>query len=134
MAKKGARTRILVMDDDPHIRSILRKMLEKFGYSVTLTSDGREAVLVYREAAKEGGPYHLVILDLAVPSGMGGEDAARQILAADPSACIAVSSGYADEPILADYKAHGLKGVIPKPFRLAELKETVRRLIRDNPH
>ena len=128
MAADGPKKKILVMDDEPHIRSITRKMLEKFGYAVTLASDGREAVSAYRDALDQGSPYRLVILDLAVPCGMGGKDAAREILAIDPSACLAVASGYTDDPLLEDYTSYGLKGVIPKPFRLAELKETVRRL------
>ncbi len=121
--------RILVMDDEEHIRSITRKMLEKFGYTVVLTADGEEAVEEYSKATKQGNPYNLVILDLTIPGGMGGKEASTEILAMDPSARIVVSSGYSNDPVMADYKAYGLKGIIPKPYRLAELKETIQDLI-----
>jgi len=123
------RIRILVMDDEAHIRNISQKMLEKFGYAVTLTVNGEEAVAEYRRAFEGGTPYSLVIMDLTVPHGMGGEEASQKILALDPGACLAISSGYSDDPVMADYKRHGLKGIIPKPYRMAEFKETVQKLI-----
>ncbi|MCG8633870.1 MAG: response regulator [Desulfobacterales bacterium] len=123
------KARILVMDDEEHIRSITRKMLEKFGYTVVLTSDGEEAVEEYGRAAEQGNPYNLVIMDLTIPGGMGGKEASTEILAMDPSARIVVSSGYSNDPVMADYKAYGLKGIIPKPYRLTELQETIRNLI-----
>ncbi len=121
--------RILVMDDEEHIRSITQKMLEKFGYTVVLTIDGEEAVEEYRNAVEQGTPYNLVIMDLTIPGGMGGKEASTIILDMDPSARIVVSSGYSNDPVMADYKAYGLKGIIPKPYRLAELKETIQNLI-----
>jgi PAS domain S-box-containing protein len=123
------RARILVMDDEEHIRSITRKMLEKFGYTVILATDGEEAVEAYGKSVEEGTPYDLVIMDLTIPGGMGGKEASTEILTMDPSARIVVSSGYSNDPVMADYKAYGLKGIIPKPYRLAELKETIQNLI-----
>ena len=120
---------ILVMDDEEHIRSISKKMLEKFGHTVSLTADGEEAVTEYRRAMEEGKTYNLVIMDLTIPGGMGGKDAATEILDMDPDARILVSSGYSNDPVMADYKAYGLKGIIAKPFRLAELKDTIERFL-----
>ncbi|MCG8616131.1 MAG: response regulator, partial [Desulfobacterales bacterium] len=120
---------ILVMDDEEHIRSISKKMLEKFGHTVSLTADGEEAVTEYRRAMEEGNTYNLVIMDLTIPGGMGGKDAATEILDMDPDARILVSSGYSNDPVMADYKAYGLKGIIAKPFRLAELKDTIERFL-----
>jgi len=125
----GNRTRILVMDDEAHIRNITQKMLEKFGYAVTLTTEGKEAVAEYGRAFREGRPYSLVIMDLTIPDGMGGQEASQEILALDSEACLVISSGYSDDPVMVEYKAHGIKGIIPKPYRMAELKETVQKLI-----
>ena len=121
--------RILVMDDEAHIRTITRKMLEKFGYHVTLTEDGEEAVSAYARSLEAGTPFDLVIMDLTIPGGMGGQEASGIILDMDPSAVIVVSSGYSNDKVMADYKTYGLKGIIPKPFRLAELKATIEELI-----
>ncbi|WDP89444.1 MAG: response regulator [Desulfobacter sp.] len=120
---------ILVMDDEEHIRNITKKMLEKFGYHVSLTADGSEAVHEYRSALDRSAPYALVILDLTIPNGMGGEEAARKILDMDPQARLVVSSGYLDDPVMADYPSYGLKGAIPKPYRLNDLKEMVANLV-----
>lgn len=125
-----ARARILVMDDEEHIRSITRKMLEKFGHAVALTKDGEEAVTEYKNAMSQEDAYDLVIMDLTVPGGKGGKEASTEILEFDPNARILVSSGYSNDPVMADYKTHGLKGIIAKPYRLTELKETVERLLR----
>ncbi len=120
---------ILVMDDEEHIRSISKKMLEKFGHTVALTADGEEAVTEYQRAMEDGDTYHLVIMDLTIPGGKGGKEAATEILSLDPDARILVSSGYSNDPVMADYKAYGLKGIIAKPFRLAELKDTIDRFL-----
>ena len=117
--------RILVMDDEKHIRNITRKMLERFGHSVSLAADGQQAVQIYKEAMDQQTPYDLVIMDLTIPGGMGGREASEAILAMDPRAKILISSGYGNDPMMTDYQSYGLKGIIPKPFRVSELKETV---------
>lgn len=129
MSDPTPRPAILVMDDEEPIRTITQKMLEKFGYRVTVSADGSQAVAEYRSALEKGRPYQLVLLDLTVPEGMGGEEAARQILKLDPSARLVVSSGYTDDPVMADYRSHGLKGAIPKPYRLNTLTEAIKNLI-----
>ena len=62
---------------------------------------------------------------------MGGREASKEILKMDPKAKLVVSSGYSNDPVMADYQAYGLKGIIPKPFRLAELKETIETLLSE---
>ncbi|MBU0971644.1 MAG: response regulator [Proteobacteria bacterium] len=124
-----ARAKILVMDDELHIRTITQKMLEKFGYSVVLAETGQEAIERYFEAHEQKAPFSMVILDLTIPGGMGGEDASKKILELDPHACIVLSSGDSNNPVMSDYKAYGLKGTIPKPYRLNELKKIIDQLI-----
>ena len=116
---------ILVMDDEKHIQILLQKMLEKFGYHVEATADGQEAVDRYTALLKANRPPDLVIMDLTVPGKMGGQEAAKKILAMDTDARIIVSSGYANDPVMSDYKSFGLIGIIPKPYRMAELKAKI---------
>jgi DNA-binding NarL/FixJ family response regulator len=52
---------------------------------------------------------------------MGGEEAIQKLLAIDPEARAIVSSGYSNNPIMADYKKYGFSGVLAKPYRVAEL-------------
>ena len=66
---------------------------------------------------------------MMIPGGMGGKDAAREILALDPEARIVVSSGYANDPIMANFGEHGFCGVIPKPYKIEELGKALRDLL-----
>ena len=82
--------------------------------------NGAEAIELYRIARESGAPFSAVIMDLTIPGGMGGKEAARQILDIDPKACLIVSSGYSDDPIMSDYSAYGFNGSIAKPYKIAE--------------
>lgn len=117
--------RILVMDDEVAIRDIASAMLEYLGYAVESCDDGSEAVRRYGLARVDGRPFAAVIMDLTVPGGLGGREAAGQILAIDPRAALIVSSGYSHDPVLADYAAHGFKGVLAKPYKVADLQRVL---------
>jgi len=118
-------SRILVMDDEATIRDIASAMLDYLGYEAQSCSDGQEAVELYRRAQDAGQRFDAVIMDLTVPGGLGGKEAARQILAKDPSATLIVSSGYSHDPIMADFATYGFKGVLAKPYKADELSKVL---------
>jgi signal transduction histidine kinase/CheY-like chemotaxis protein len=122
--------RILVMDDNEEVREIAAGLLSHAGYTVDLVNEGAEALSVYRQAQETGKRFDVVILDLTVPGGMGGKEASEKILAVDPSAKIIVSSGYANDPIMADYSKHGFSGVVPKPYKVQELSKVVHDVLQ----
>lgn len=124
--------KILLMDDDEMIRELAAEMLPALGYAVEVSKDGDEAVLKYMEAKEEGKPFDLVILDLMVPGGTGGKEALRRLNDINPGVRAIVSSGYSNDPIMADYGSYGLKGVIAKPFDIKSLREAVRSALSDN--
>jgi PAS domain S-box-containing protein len=113
--------KILVMDDEDIIRDMAQELLSGMGYEVELAGDGVEALNRYQEARVSGTPVDAVIMDLTIPGGMGGEEAIQKLLAIDPEARAIVSSGYSNNPIMADYKKYGFSGVLAKPYRVAEL-------------
>ncbi|MFH2057323.1 MAG: response regulator [Pseudomonadota bacterium] len=121
--------KILIMDDEKYIQTILKKILEKLGYSVELTANGEDAVERYKALMEDKAPVDLVLLDLTVPGGMGGKQASELILEIDPSAKIVISSGNTHDPLLSDYRANGLKGILPKPFRLNALKKIIEQIL-----
>ncbi len=121
--------RVLVMDDEDAVRKVIEAMLERLGCEVTCTVDGREAIAEYRRCYEKGTPYDIVITDLTVRGGMGGEETAREILKVDPRAKIVVSSGYATDPVMANYGEYGFKGIVEKPYRFAELRRVLRKVL-----
>lgn len=120
---------ILVMDDEEAVREVLGAMLTKLGYEVAYSIDGREAITQYQASYEKGTPFNVVITDLTIPGGIGGQAAAQEILKINPGAKIIATSGYATNPIMANYRKHGFKGIIVKPYRIADLKEVVQQVL-----
>jgi CheY-like chemotaxis protein len=122
--------RVLLMDDNEEVRKTAADILSHAGYTVDLVHEGAEAVSAYRQAQETGERFDAVILDLTVPGGMGGKKTAENILAFDPAAKIIVSSGYANDPIMADYAKYGFSGVVPKPYKIQELSRVVHDVLQ----
>ncbi len=114
---------ILVLDDEPLVRNVLKRMLEQWGYTVETVADGRAAVERYAERLERGAPFDLLIMDLTIPGGMGGRQAITEILAIDPRARAVVASGYSDDPTMSQYREAGFIAALAKPFRKAELAQ-----------
>lgn len=113
--------RILVMDDDQMIREVVGAMLDLLGHQVFFAQDGAEAVKKFQEAEETGAPMDLILMDLVIPGGMGGKEAVREILRIRPEAKAIVSSGYSNDPVLANFREYGFSAAIPKPYQLKEL-------------
>lgn len=118
-------TRVLVMDDDATVLEVTDAMLSALGHETLLATEGAEAVRLYQEAAGTTAPVDIMIMDLTVPGGMGGEEAMQEILAFDPAAKAIVSSGYSNDEIMASYKEYGFCCAIRKPYKLNELTEVI---------
>jgi PAS domain S-box-containing protein len=122
--------KILVMDDEEMIRSVLGRMLVKLGYEVRQARDGAEAVELYQRAQESGEPFTAVIFDLTIPGGMGGKEALEQLRGYDARIRAIVSSGYSDDPVMANYKQYGFSGVIAKPYKIQELSRIIDGVIK----
>ena len=123
----GAGT-ILLLDDDEIVRLTMEKLLRRAGYEVTAVATGQLAIDCYRKAFDDGRPYSAVVFDLTIAGGKGGAELIQEILAIDPGARAIVMSGYADSPIMADYREFGFKARIVKPFTVGELTESIRQV------
>ncbi len=121
--------KILIMDDEEVIRKMLKNMLGMAGYIVEVSADGVEALEKYQQAKKARDPFNAVIMDLTIPGGMGGKEAVKKLLEIDPQATVIVSSGYATDPIMSDYRKYGFKAVIAKPYSVKQLRELLSRLL-----
>ncbi|MFH0996309.1 MAG: PAS domain S-box protein [Pseudomonadota bacterium] len=122
--------RVLVMDDDETVRDLATQMLNIIGLSVETAPDGKQAIEMYKHAMEAGKPYAVVIMDLTVPGGIGGKEAIKGLLGIDPDARAIVSSGYADDPVMANYADYGFKGIAAKPYTLRMLQEVLGQVLK----
>jgi len=120
---RGAR--VLVMDDEPAVRKVAAAMLERLGYEVETVTDGVAAVDAARAAWEQGRPFDLLLMDLTVPGGMGGLEAARQIHAFAPEAVCIATSGYSNDPVMSDYRDFGFASTVAKPYTPQDLEQAL---------
>jgi CheY-like chemotaxis protein len=116
---------ILVVDDEPTVRSVAQAMLEELGFDVLTAGDGLEAVERFRE---DGDRISVVILDMTMPR-MNGEEAFDEIRRIDPDARVVLSSGYSEQEATERFSGKGLSGFIQKPYRLELLREKLTAVI-----
>jgi len=115
--------RILIMDDDEMMRTILSKMFSHFNCQVTEVQEGEEAVLAFAAGRSRGMPYDLVLLDLQVDLGLGGRAAAEKIHALDPGAIMVAMSGNEHDEIMVRYAEHHFVAAAAKPFSLQDVQK-----------
>jgi DNA-binding NtrC family response regulator len=116
----GAQVTVLVVDDDPSIRLLCRVNLQLDGHEVREAGTLAEA----RAAIAEQPPPDIVILDVHVAGG-DGRDLLAEIRASRPELPVALLTGTADRD---DLLRAGANALIPKPFTIDELRDTVVRL------
>jgi len=121
--------KILVLDDEEIVRNVIGAMLSKMGYTISFALNGQEAVQKYKTSFERNDPFNIIITDLTIPGGMGGEKAAAEILTINPKAKIIVSSGYATDPIMANYEAFGFMGIAVKPYNFIDLQKEIERVL-----
>ena len=117
------------MDDDETIQMGMQVFLGELGYDVKSTEDGATAVSEYKLHFENGNRYDAVILDLTIPGGMGGVEALKQLTRIDPDVTAIISSGYANDPTMAEHRKYGFKGVLMKPFKPAELAQCLKEAL-----
>ena len=117
--------KIMVMDDEDMLRTLAKSQLAALGHESVLVADGEQAINKYQELQDRGTPVDLVIMDLTIPGGVGGQEAAQQLLLIDPEAKIIVASGYSNDPIMANYREYGFCAAVSKPFDLKDLSDAI---------
>jgi PAS domain S-box-containing protein len=120
--------RVLVMDDEPMILETAAEMLRFLGYEPVPAREGGEAVEMFQQAAEAGDPFSAVLMDLTVRGGMGGKEAVRRIRELDPDVPALVSSGYSNDPVMAEFEKHGFNGVVSKPYKVEQLSAALHHI------
>ncbi|UCH93736.1 MAG: cache domain-containing protein [Candidatus Aminicenantes bacterium] len=122
--------RVLVMDDEGVVGDVVASMLIFLGYRPEVVPGGGEAVREYKKALEMNRPFKVVLMDLTIPGGMGGAETIKKLLEIDPHVRAIVSSGYSNDPIMANFKKHGFRACIKKPYQLKDLKRTLKQVMR----
>jgi two-component system OmpR family response regulator len=120
--------RILIVDDEPNIRSFIGRALSAAGYLTAFASTGSEGL---RHAL--GTHYDLVVLDLVMPD-MDGCSVLDQLLRARPDQTVMVLSCVADVATKVNCLERGARDYLTKPFSLAELLARIRVRLREDAH
>ena len=120
---------MLVMDDDDAIRLGLQVLLEMLGNTVVTSVNGDEALAAYRAARKAGTPFQAVILDLTIPGSAGGGEVIKRLRKLDPEVRAIICSGDASDPVMANFREHGFRAVLMKPFRTKQLQAILNEVL-----
>ncbi|MDA8241392.1 MAG: ATP-binding protein [Nitrospiraceae bacterium] len=121
--------RILIMDDEEMVSAIAGEILKELGYNVEFSSGGAEVIEKYQKAKESDEPFDIVIMDLTIPGGVGGEGAIKKLLEIDPHLKAIASSGYCNHPVMSNFREYGFKAVITKPYKLEEISAAVHEVM-----
>ncbi len=120
---------VLVMDDEEMVRDLAANLFEQLGFVVVQAKDGQEAINLYQAFLNDRKKIDLVIMDLTIPGGMGGKEAIQKLLQIDPQAIAIVSSGYSNDPVMAEFDKYGFKACLRKPFKIEELSQILNDIL-----
>ncbi len=123
--------RVLFMDDEEPILRMAEKLMARMGLEFESVADGAQAIERYKAAQAAGRPFDLVVMDLTIPGGMGGKEAISVLLGIDPGVKVIVSSGYSSDLAMADFREHGFRGMVAKPYDVSELASAIRDVLAE---
>ena len=123
---------VLVCDDEIGLRKISAAILKRCGYRVYEAASGEEAVRAYQHLMRAGDEVDVVVMDLTLRGGIGGEEALREIRMIDPNAKVIASSGDIVEETRRGYLAIGFVDILPKPYEATDISAVVHRVLHSN--
>jgi PAS domain S-box-containing protein len=121
--------KVLIMDDEEIIRKSFEQLLTIKGYQVECARDGEEAIELYKNAMGKSQSFDVVILDLTIRGGMGGEETLKKLKDIDLDVKAIVASGYSNDTVLANYRDYGFCGIFAKHDKTEELVKVIHKVI-----
>src|SRR5207249_3082944 len=118
--------RILLVEDDPKVRRLVREMLQRSGYTVLEARQGEQALRICEQYT---GPIHLLVTDLRMPGGLGGYDLAERVAARRPELKVLFISGSMETAIAHHDALHSNAPFLQKPFTPVVLARKVREIL-----
>ena len=123
-----APARVLYVDDEPTLVFLVTRALEKLGIQATGFASAREALTAF---GQEPQAFTLVLTDLTMPGGMSGLELAEALLAVRPGVPIVIASGAIEPPEAQRAADLGVRRVIQKPAKVADMAQLVGALLRE---
>jgi CheY-like chemotaxis protein len=118
--------RILVVDDEPYVCEAIKMVLELEGHEVATTDNGNAALTLHSK-----GPFDLVVTDYSMP-GMKGDELAAALRARNPDQRILMVTAYVERLTSEGTPLQHVDDLVAKPFRLEDIRDAVRRVMRRN--
>lgn len=117
--------KLLVLEDDKMLARMVKVMLVNLGYDVVTVSTGNQAIEQYREAMTSGQPFSGCLIDLTLAGSINGAETLLHLKEMDPNVRALVCSGYSNDQVIANFRAHGFRGVVPKPYSIEDISKAV---------
>ncbi len=125
---EGGIESVLVVDDEPSVGMMMKRMLEQCGYTVVVSGGSYEALQLFK---KEPERFQLVLTDLTMP-GMTGLELARKINRLKKDVAIIMMTGYGENVSRHVLKDHGIAKIIGKPIRVRQIATAIRSVLDNN--
>ena len=116
---------VLVVDDEPSVRTTVAQMLIVMGMQSMFAADGREGVKIF---SADPGRFALVLLDLTMPQ-MDGAEAFAELRKLRPGVPVVLMSGFNEQEALVRFAGKGIASFIQKPFTLDSLRAVIRNVL-----
>jgi len=123
LIRKGMEARVLVIDDEETVRSVLSRILSQVNYRVTTAENGEEGIRLFKE-----GDFDMVLTDLGMP-GMSGWEVCKAIKEMSPHTPVGMITGWGVEVDQAKVEENGIDFIIPKPFQFDQISKIVDEII-----
>jgi DNA-binding NtrC family response regulator len=120
-------SRILIIDDDKHMRTACSRALSKAGHTVACAESGDEGL---REIQSGADSFDVVLLDQLMP-GMSGMDVLDQIKAINPKLPVIIITGFVTDDTAAEIIKRGARNCLPKPFNPEQLRNAVKNALEN---
>jgi PAS domain S-box-containing protein len=125
----GNREQILVVEDDPHVRALTVRMLERLNYIVRVAEDGPTALSI----VEQHDDIQLLFTDIVLPRGMNGVELSRIVRSLRPTLPVLYTSGYTENAVIHHGRLDPGVQLLEKPFTRAELARHVQRALQHVP-
>jgi len=124
-ADKAVKSRIMVVDDEELLRSMVEDILKKDNHIIESCSNGREALKLFKNTNMS---FDLILLDMDMPE-LGGLGTFMKMKELDPDVKVVISSGYNMRKEFKKLKDEGVVGFIYKPYKINQLRKQLKNIL-----